>query len=69
MNRDDPDTIPNRLYSKLLERGHPLMITEICLLFPDVSRTSINRALTKLEERGMVEFLGRSTGWRAKKRS
>jgi DNA-binding GntR family transcriptional regulator len=65
VNKDDPDSIPNSIRSRLILEGKPLLVSEISLLFPNVSRTSINRALTKLKERGHAEFLGREVGWRS----
>ena len=67
MNSKDPDTVPNRILSRLILAGRPRTAKEISLAFTDISRTSINRALTKLKERGQAEFLGRSEGWKATK--
>lgn len=58
-----PKTIPERIESILIHEGRALRVSEIVTRLKDVSRTSVNRALTKLKNRGLVKFLGRQSGW------
>lgn len=62
MSLDNP-TIPERIASMLVIEAAPLTAHEIAERLGDVSRTAVNRALTKLKDRGQAKFLGRTIGW------
>lgn len=59
----DAPTIPERIVALLIENCAPLGAAEITEKLKDVSRTSVNRALTKLKDRGQIHMVSRSLGW------
>lgn len=59
----DEATIPERIRALLIKEGSPLTAKEITKRLGDVSRTAVNRALTKVKDRGYARFLGRTIGW------
>lgn len=59
----DETTIPNRILALLIREAAPLTAEEITKRLGDVSRTAVNRALTKIKDRNQARFLGRTIGW------
>ena len=62
MSIDNP-TIPDRIVALLISNAAPMGAAEITNSLKDVSRTSVNRALTKLKDRGLIRMISRSLGW------
>lgn len=56
-------TIPERIVALLISNSAPMGAVEITTALKDVSRTSVNRALTKLKDRGEIRMISRSLGW------
>jgi len=59
----DQPTIPERIVALLISNGAPMGAAEITASLKNVSRTSVNRALTKLKDRGEIRMISRSLGW------
>jgi len=62
MSIDNP-TIPERIVALLISNVAPMGAAEITVGLRNVSRTSVNRALTKLKDRGEIRMISRSLGW------